>query len=374
MSVIARPAGDLPWTARSKLYRSRGRALLFTLVGALGLHLTLLWIGKGNSVQPLPPAALVSSQDLDLSVEPPPTPPARDDSGGGSIERGLSQRAEGVAKLAEPEPARVHEALKPVPKTAPPPTPSAVADQVQPEHGDAEEAPKEDLFALDQLLTQAESEQVVASQVRPRPAWAERSTASTDLPAMAGKVASAARNFGSGPGQHGGPGGSGRGVQPARTKESMPFGGTNGAFRGQVCSIPRGTPSIRSLGSCQPVRELYTDSFNIPTRAFDLGFPGLPGQNEWFAILYTGAFEVERSGLYEFRLASDDGSILEIDGQLVIDNDGCHGPVSRRGKFDLTSGRHQLRLRYFQGPRNLVSLQLFVTPPGRGERLLRPSF
>jgi PA14 domain len=256
----------------------------------------------------------------------------------------------------------------------PPPSPPVAAEQEQPEHGDTEEPRAEDLFALDTLLTSAESKHSVASQVRPRPAWRTTTPGiERSLPSMAGKAAVAARNFGTGPGSHGGQGGDGRRKSVA-VKETTPFGGANGSFRGQVCSIPVGTASIRSLGACESIRELYTDTFNIPTRAFDLGFPGLPGHNEWFAILYTGSFEVEKSGLYEFRLASDDGSILQIDGALVVDNDGTHGPVSRRGKAQLAAGRHELRLRYFQGPRNLVSLQLFVTPPGRGERLFRPSF
>jgi hypothetical protein len=141
-----------------------------------------------------------------------------------------------------------------------------------------------------------------------------------------------------------------------------------------VCAIPPLTRSIKSLGTCNALFELHTDRFNVSTRQFELGFPGAPGLTEWFAIMYTGQFEVEQSGIYQFRLASDDGSILQIDGETVIDHDGQHGPVVKRGEAELKAGTHQLRLRYFQGPRVWVALQLWVTPPGKPEQLFGPKF
>lgn len=173
---------------------------------------------------------------------------------------------------------------------------------------------------------------------------------------------------GSGRGEGGGRGGGGLG--PAG---GFPFGGEKGHFLAQVCFIPEGTPSLKSLGACRVETTFRTDHFNVPTRAFDRGFPGVSERSEWFAILYTGTFSVERAGVYEFALASDDGSILEIDDQVVVDNDGLHGSVVRRGTVELQPGTHRLRLRYFQGPRVMVALQLWVTPPGKPRRLMGPS-
>jgi hypothetical protein len=80
---------------------------------------------------------------------------------------------------------------------------------------------------------------------------------------------------------------------------------------------------------------------------------------------------VKQAGLYHFRVVSDDGSYLELDGRRVIDNDGIHGPTSKGVSIHLEAGRHAFGLHYFQGPRDLVAVQLFVTPPGGQERLLR---
>jgi PA14 domain len=79
------------------------------------------------------------------------------------------------------------------------------------------------------------------------------------------------------------------------------------------------------------------------------------------------------AGSYRFRLKSDDGSQLFIDNRLVVDNDGIHDVISKRGELELRSGRHRIRVWYFQGMKYQLALQLFVTPPGGAERLFSSS-
>jgi hypothetical protein len=73
-----------------------------------------------------------------------------------------------------------------------------------------------------------------------------------------------------------------------------------------------------------------------------------------------------------FRLVSDDGAILYVDGHTVIDNDGQHPPTMKNATIPLEAGAHELFVSYFQGPRDNVALQLFVTPEGGVERFLDP--
>ena len=80
-------------------------------------------------------------------------------------------------------------------------------------------------------------------------------------------------------------------------------------------------------------------------------------------IEYQGAFTVGKDGTYDFRLHSDDGSYLFIDGTMVIDNDGKHKPTSRSGSIPLQIGLHQLKLLYAQTT-DRMALQLFVRVPG----------
>jgi hypothetical protein len=54
-----------------------------------------------------------------------------------------------------------------------------------------------------------------------------------------------------------------------------------------------------------------------------------------------------------------------------VDNDGIHGAISKRGEIELDEGVHSLRVRYFQGMKYELALQLFVKPPDAPERLFR---
>jgi azurin len=68
-----------------------------------------------------------------------------------------------------------------------------------------------------------------------------------------------------------------------------------------------------------------------------------------FALRFTGKLTVTEPGEYFFGLASDDGSKLWVDGELVIDNGGVHGVKRKVAKVRLTRGTHELKLGYFQG-------------------------
>ena len=112
---------------------------------------------------------------------------------------------------------------------------------------------------------------------------------------------------------------------------------------------------------------VYACEWDIPTRDWSQGFPGIEERFEWFAVRCSGSFSVENAGLYKFRTSSDDGMKLWIDGQLVLDNDGTHPPRVQGGQVDLTAGDHDMVIEYFQGPRYHINLQLWATAPGGTE-------
>lgn len=143
-----------------------------------------------------------------------------------------------------------------------------------------------------------------------------------------------------------------------------------GCFEGQVFPLAPDTAQLpTNYASLAPQSVLYACEWDIPPRSWDQGFPGIEGRFEWFAIRYAGAFRISEAGDYTFRLSSDDGSKLTIDGKVVIDNDTLHPPKEARGTVKLAAGDHQMVLEYFQGPRYQINLQLWVTPPGKGEEL-----
>jgi hypothetical protein len=225
---------------------------------------------------------------------------------------------------------------------------------------------------LDSMLASESGKDAVALRTRPtaaRTLIAQSAAAAPERvrPTTASQELADSKSFGMGKGSGGGRGGNGAGFGDGRGS----FGGATGHFRGQVCFIEPGTKALRQLGMCNVQGEFFTDVFNVTPRSFTAGFPGVSERTEWFAILYTGSLTVTDAGDYRFRVNSDDGAILRIDGDVVVDNDGQHGPQSVGAIAHLEPGRHQLELRYFQGPRTTVALQVFVTSPDGKERLLR---
>lgn len=177
---------------------------------------------------------------------------------------------------------------------------------------------------------------------------------------------------GTGPGLHGGPGGLGHGARQARLPAvagKFTLGGDVGDFKAVLCFIRPGTLRIADVHGCDPVAVFYTDTFNIPERQFTEGFPGVTDRASWFMIDYRGSFGVKRDGIYKFRLHSDDGTYLYIDGAMVVENDGKHKPESRGGSVYLHAGRHQLKLLYAQTT-DRMALQLFVRVPGSWDEKL----
>ena len=140
-------------------------------------------------------------------------------------------------------------------------------------------------------------------------------------------------------------------------------------LRGDIYFLPENTRTLEDLARLHPRGTIYTTSLNVPPQSFLTGFPGITSRFEWFAIDYSGKFWIENPGLYRFRLVSDDGAMLYVDGQLVADNDGVHSTTVRLGSIRLAGGLHTIRVPYFQGPRETVALMLEVAGPGEQPRI-----
>ena len=221
------------------------------------------------------------------------------------------------------------------------------------------------------LLTtdEAEPDRVRPQAARRRLLAEDVLSASTTSPDAALQVASVSRTRGEGFGSNGGPGGSGRGRGNGVIAQRFAFGGPTGAFQASVCYIENTVQRLADIGNCTPVATFFTSELNVPPRAFESGFPGLGRRTEWFAIKYRGKFSVRVDDSYTFRLLSDDGAILEVDGQQILNNDGQHPPRSVSRSVRLAPGGHDFYLFYYQGPAAFLALQLFVTRSQHEERL-----
>ena len=96
--------------------------------------------------------------------------------------------------------------------------------------------------------------------------------------------------------------------------------------------------STRGLVQLQPVKRDIAAQIGIPDYA----------RPESFALTFDGYARVPADGLYDFHLQSDDGAVLRIDGEIVIDRDGPQSLGESAGQVGLAAGLHAISLKYFQ--------------------------
>ena len=143
-------------------------------------------------------------------------------------------------------------------------------------------------------------------------------------------------------------------------------------WKGSFYNINAGTAKLPTLANVQPNGLLFAHELNVSPKAMTGGFPGIdPSRNENFAIRWEAPLAVDNEADYTFRLLSDDGAIVTIDGTVIVDNDGVHGPTEKSGPVHLVKGTHGIAVDYFQstGP---VALQLYCKKAG-GTEIICPT-
>lgn len=135
----------------------------------------------------------------------------------------------------------------------------------------------------------------------------------------------------------------------------------DGETRGLVGNVYRLSPSTQVLpdfDQMESVANVVLANLDVPQRDFASGFPGVEDLDEWFGIRFQGRLILDKACYCDFRLLSDDGANLYINGELIVDNDGVHAVRVRTGGVYLDKGIHNIRVDYFQGPRYHIALQL----------------
>ena len=87
-----------------------------------------------------------------------------------------------------------------------------------------------------------------------------------------------------------------------------------------------------------PLQEGWISDFSLENAAVE----------DHFGFIYDCYIQVPEDGVYEFYTESDDGSVLWIDDQEVVNNDGSHGAVKNTGRIGLKKGTHKLEVHYFE--------------------------
>ncbi len=101
------------------------------------------------------------------------------------------------------------------------------------------------------------------------------------------------------------------------------------------------------------------------TGAFAITVPG--ARPEQIGLRFTAWVEVPSDGAWTFLTESDDGSRLWIGDALVVDNDGSHGMIERRGVVRLKAGKHPIRVEWIQGG-GAAGLKVSISGPGMDKK------
>jgi len=103
-------------------------------------------------------------------------------------------------------------------------------------------------------------------------------------------------------------------------------------FEGSWSSVP-------NFSALTPVAVGTADSISTAPRQRDTSY----------GLRFRGCVHAEIAGRYTFSTASDDGSVLLVNGIVVVDNDGLHAARTVSASIDLEAGLHAVEIDFFQG-------------------------
>ncbi len=137
--------------------------------------------------------------------------------------------------------------------------------------------------------------------------------------------------------------------------------------------IPGGwLESLPDFDTITPVQTLTTANIDFPLRNSDIGFIELGiDPREHFAIRFRGKLMVENPGIHIFKIQSDDGAQVYVNGDLIVDNDGLQAWTTAQGRTTLTAGLHDVEVRYFQWAIGM-GVQWYWWPPDSPEQIVPP--
>ena len=108
-----------------------------------------------------------------------------------------------------------------------------------------------------------------------------------------------------------------------------------------LTSFPTGTPSATG----------FIKGYDVNTVAINSGNSTLDD----FVVRFTNSITITTAGNYTFYSGSDDGSVLYLNGQIVVNNDGLHSYQEKSGAIALAAGVYTLQVDFMEhtGQENL---------------------
>jgi hypothetical protein len=107
---------------------------------------------------------------------------------------------------------------------------------------------------------------------------------------------------------------------------------------------------------------IFEEIASIPTAS-------IRNRDDNYGLRFSGFISIETAGTYTFYTNSDDGSKLSINGTLLVDNDGLHGPIEASGTISLGPGRHAIQVDYFEATGGAL-LEVSYEGPGITKQII----
>ena len=126
-------------------------------------------------------------------------------------------------------------------------------------------------------------------------------------------------------------------------------------------------------GRFKAVPDFDTLTADKSVTIFETSLEGIELPTSRFALNIYGLLEVPENGEYEFRLTSDDGSLLNINDKLLINNDSLHTKIIKTAKIQLDKGLVPINIRYFESTGNEY-LDLSWKIPGQNLEKIHPKY
>lgn len=134
-----------------------------------------------------------------------------------------------------------------------------------------------------------------------------------------------------------------------------------------VYRLTAGNQSVFEMRRKKPIKRVCLAQLDITPRSFREGFPGMGSTVEWFGMDIRFTVNIAETATWELLLLADDGAVLSVDDENVIENDGIHAPTPVTTRLKLEKGLRNFRVRYFQGPGPDLALMLAWKKPGAAD-------
>lgn len=130
-------------------------------------------------------------------------------------------------------------------------------------------------------------------------------------------------------------------------------------FKGTVYKVPASKLSLGyrpEVYQYEKIKDITWDKIDVSNRKVDEGFPDID-MRTGFGIIFKSRMNIPKDGYYKFSISSDDGSIIWIDGGMVVNNDYSHGMTEESSVVQLLEGNHEVKIWYYQAYEDRYGVQ-----------------